>query len=442
MMDKPIILIIDDDPGLRKTLNDILAVKGYEPLAAKEGGEGLDLIRQYPVAVALIDLKLPDLPGIEVLRRMRSDHPATEAIILTGNATLDSAIEATNNGAFSYIQKPCDVDQLLQHIRHAVEKRESAEKIRHYQEHLEDLVLERTRDLEIAKEAAEAGNRAKTEFIANMSHEVRTPLNSIIGFSEILLDGLSGGLSGKQREYAGYVLDCGRSLRDLILNVLAFSEAESGRMELRMNRFLLRDMLYAAAAMVREQALRNAITLTVALESAAEREIEADADKVQQALFQLLSNAVKFTPAGGSVHVHARRVSSLESQVSSLNLRPETRNSQLDSDFMEIAVVDTGIGIKPQDLPRLFTAFTQLEAPITKKFSGTGLGLALAKKIAELHGGSIGVESEYGKGSTFTFMLPLAQATKKPSFALNAEFGLSPRESLEAGPMRNEDTAK
>ncbi len=426
-MDKPIILIIDDDPGLRKTLSDILAVKGYETLAAKDGAEGLDLIRLYPVAVALVDLKLPDMPGIEVLRRMRIDHPATEAIILTGNATLDSAIEATNSGAFSYVQKPCDVDQLLLHIKHAVGKRESAEKIRRYQEHLEELVGERTKELEAAKEAAEAGNRAKTEFILNMSHEVRTPLNSIIGFSEILLDGLSGGLSGKQREYAGYVLDCGKSLRDLILNVLAFSEAESGGMELRMNRFLLRDILHAAAGMVREQALRNAVTLTVALESAAEREIEADSGKLQQALFQLLSNAVKFTPEGGSVHVHARRVSGLESQVSSLNLKPETRNSELHTDLVEISVADTGIGIKPEDLARLFTAFTQLEAPITKKYPGTGLGLALAKKMAELHGGSIGVESEYGRGSTFTLVLPLAQTARTPLRALQAEFGLLKR---------------
>ncbi|MHB8881004.1 MAG: GGDEF domain-containing response regulator [Thermodesulfovibrionales bacterium] len=123
------ILIIDDDPGLRKTLSDILRAKGYETLTAKDAAEGLSLVRQCSFDVVLIDLGLPDIPGIEVLNKVKALRPSSEAIILTGNATLDSAIEATNKGAFSYLQKPYDVDQLLLHIKRAVEKREADRKI-------------------------------------------------------------------------------------------------------------------------------------------------------------------------------------------------------------------------------------------------------------------------------------------------------------------------
>ena len=129
MLNKAGILIIDDDPKLRKTLSDILRAKGYKTLAAKDGTEGLELLKQYSVDVVLIDLGLPDIPGIEVLNTVKASCPSTEAIILTGNATLDSAIEATNRGAFSYLQKPYDIDQLILHIKRAVEKREAERNI-------------------------------------------------------------------------------------------------------------------------------------------------------------------------------------------------------------------------------------------------------------------------------------------------------------------------
>jgi two-component system cell cycle response regulator len=129
MEDKISILIIDDDPNLRKTLSDILRAKGYEVHAAKDGTEGLALLKQQAIHLALVDLRLPDISGLEILNRIKSDHPSTEAIILTGNATLDSAIEATNRGAFSYLQKPYEIDQLLLHIRRAMEKQQSEKKI-------------------------------------------------------------------------------------------------------------------------------------------------------------------------------------------------------------------------------------------------------------------------------------------------------------------------
>jgi signal transduction histidine kinase len=236
-----------------------------------------------------------------------------------------------------------------------------------------------------------------------MSHEVRTPLNAIIGFSEVLLDGLNGGLNEKQKEYLSYIAESGKSLQNLVLNVLDFSEAESDRMELRPARFAVKNLIATALSMVREQALRQNVKLITALNPDADIELEADAGKCRQILFYLLNNAVKFTPAGGSVRVSARKIEG--GKVGGW----ENEKTLSTSGLIEISVADTGIGIKPEDMPRLFEEFTQLEAPITKKYQGTGLGLALTKKLVELHGGNIRAESVYGKGSSFVFVLPLAQ---------------------------------
>jgi len=252
-------------------------------------------------------------------------------------------------------------------------------------------------------------DRHKSEFLANMSHELRTPLNSILGFSELLAQQTYGPLTEKQARYVDNVHTSGQHLLALINDLLDLSKVEAGKLELHPQSFHLREALEAALHTIRLQAeaKRQLLHLQVADDLSA---ITADPIRVRQALYNLLSNAVKFTPAGGFITVTAKMVSSSEFGVSSS--QPETRNPKPEtasaSEFVEIAVADTGIGIKPEDLSKLFRPFTQLEYTLTKQTQGTGLGLALTKRLDELHGGTIWADSAgEGRGSTFTIWLPL-----------------------------------
>jgi signal transduction histidine kinase len=229
----------------------------------------------------------------------------------------------------------------------------------------------------------EAASRHKSDFLATMSHELRTPLNAIIGFSEVLHEQMFGELNERQVAYVRDVLEAGRHLLSLINDVLDLAKIEAGRMELEPSEVDLPDVLRSAISLYSERASRNGIALALTTEPS-EIEITADERRVRQIVFNLLSNAVKFTPADGRVDVSAR----------------------LDDGQVEIAVADTGPGIAAEDLETIFEEFEQA-ADGKKEEEGTGLGLPLSRKLVELHGGRLWVESEPGRGSTFRFTLPV-----------------------------------
>ena len=239
------------------------------------------------------------------------------------------------------------------------------------------------REIEDKSKQIEAANRHKSEFLANMSHELRTPLNAIIGFSEVLGERMFGELNEKQAEYTDDILSSGRHLLSLINEILDLSKVEAGRMELEVATFDLPLAIDNARTFVRERATKHGINLDVTVD---ERlgDFVGDERKIKQILLNLLSNAVKFTPEGGRIGINAR----------------QTDGS------VEISVSDTGIGISPEDQAKIFEEFRQVGGDYAHKREGTGLGLTLAKKFVELHGGKIWVESEVGKGSTFRFSLP------------------------------------
>ena len=233
----------------------------------------------------------------------------------------------------------------------------------------------------------EETSRHKSEFLANMSHELRTPLNAIIGFSQVLRERMFGDLNAKQEEYLDDILSSANHLLSLINDVLDLSKVEAGQVELDVAPFSLRDALESGVVMVRERATLDGVQVSFRADPEVDV-VDGDERRIRQVIFNLLSNAVKFTPAGGAVDVSAAQ---MNGEVS-------------------VSVADTGPGLAPEDHERIFEEFQQTEAGV-EQLEGTGLGLALSKRLVELHGGRIWVDSELGKGSTFVFTLPARSST-------------------------------
>jgi signal transduction histidine kinase len=265
------------------------------------------------------------------------------------------------------------------------DRKQAEEALRLLNEGLEQRVAERTAQLEVVNRELEIAGRHKSEFLAGMSHELRTPLNGIIGFAELLFDEKPGPLGSKQKEYLGDVLNSANHLLQLINDVLDMAKVESGKMQLHPEIFSVRKAITEVTAVVEGIGRKKNIDVTADIGDELDA-VSLDLQKFKQVLYNLLSNAVKFTNAGGKVNIDARR---------------------LGPDQLQVRVRDTGIGIKAEDVSQLFNEFAQLDSGAARRFEGTGLGLALTKKIVEFQSGHVEVESELGKGSTFTVTLPL-----------------------------------
>ena len=245
----------------------------------------------------------------------------------------------------------------------------------------------------------EASSRMKSEFLANMSHELRTPLNAIIGFSEVLRDGLMGDMTDQQRGFIGDIFSSGNHLLSLINDILDLSKVEAGTMTLDLESVQVSSLFANSLSIIREKAAARHIRLGI---DAAEElgSFQADARKVKQIVYNLLSNAVKFTVEGGQVTLRVGRVARAE--VGRLSSDWVGRTFPLAdnefAEFLKISVTDSGIGISPEGLEHLFKPFSQIDSGLARKFEGTGLGLAMVKLLAELHGGAVAVESAVGRG--------------------------------------------
>lgn len=375
-------LITIDPLGAIKDVNNRMeALTGYtrhELLGAPFQKYFVDKER----AVAIIELVLKEqrVSNYELTVRAKDGREA----IVSCNATVLCDQDRNLQGVLATVRDVTDYKRLSQRLH------------------------ENNIELENSRCAANTANKTKSDFLANMSHELRTPLNSILGFAELLTDELFGKLNGKQKEYAKDIYESGKHLLALINEILDLAKVESGKMELELSSFLLQDVLNTSMSMFKEKAVKQNLKLVLEIGPEAHIEIEADERKLKQIIFNLLSNAVKFTPDGGSVQITARKIGSSEDRKDEASETSALPRFRTDKDFIEISVTDTGIGIKAEDMPKLFKEFTQLESVYTRRYAGTGLGLALTKKLVELHRGQIWVESEYGKGSRFVFVIPVS----------------------------------
>jgi PAS domain S-box-containing protein len=273
------------------------------------------------------------------------------------------------------------------------------DELRATQAGLEKRVLLRTSELAVAKERAESADRLKSAFLATMSHELRTPLNSIIGFTGILLQGLAGPLNGEQAKQLGMVQSSARHLLALINDVLDISKIEASQLEIHAAPFDLRASLEKVAALVKPLADKKGLALRVVLPPDLEPAVN-DRMRVEQVLLNLLNNAIKFTERG-TVTLEARRIPDSPSP-----------NQKILSPAVRLCVTDTGIGIKPEDMEKIFQPFRQIDSGLTRQYEGTGLGLTICRRLANLMGGEIIVQSVWGEGSVFTFVLPLKHQSK------------------------------
>jgi signal transduction histidine kinase/CheY-like chemotaxis protein len=280
-------------------------------------------------------------------------------------------------------------------------------KLKESYEGLEQKVIERTRDLDITNKQLQQANNAKSAFLASMSHELRTPLNAIIGFSELLKDGFLGELADEQKKPVENIYNSGKHLLTLINDILDLSKVEAGKVELTQEDTELPTLLLDSLNIIKERAMKH----NIKLDSIINKEIgtvKVDSVRVKQIVYNLLSNAVKFTPDGGAVTLIADKVSQevvLEHRYK-IGFTDNVDNIYKHKEYIMISVKDTGIGIPGDKIDRLFKTFEQLHNTSLSKVEGTGLGLSLVKKLAQLHGGTVVAESEENKGSTFTVFIP------------------------------------
>jgi len=267
--------------------------------------------------------------------------------------------------------------------RDITSRKETEEELRKYRENLEEMVKERTTELEIAKEKAESADRLKSAFLATMSHELRTPLNSIIGFTGILMKGIAGPLNDEQLKQLGMAKGSAQHLLELINDVLDISKIEAGQLVVSLSEFDFNKMIQKVTSSVEPLAEKKKLDLKLAIPND-ETIINSDERRMSQVFLNLINNAIKFTDKGAV---------KIECSISEQRIITK--------------VIDTGIGIKADDMAKLFKPFSQIDTGLTRNHDGTGLGLSICKKLVEKLGGTITVESKLGVGSTFTVTLPI-----------------------------------
>jgi len=438
--DRASVLVVDDNPGMLESMAGVIRAMGVETLTAGSGRAALRLLLQRDVAVILLDVRMPVMDGFETaqLIRGRPRTAQTPIIFVTAAAFGDEELlRGYEIGGADFIHSPVTPDILRAKVRVFVELHQLNRLLRRQAAALQA----RAAEIAAKNRQLEEASRLKSDFLANMSHELRTPLNAIIGFSEVLKDGLAGELIPQQKEYINDIYGAGQHLLSLINDILDLSKIESGRMDLELAPVNPASLLAGSLAVVKEKAIKHRIAVRLDT-GAAPGELLADGRKLKQIVYNLLSNALKFTADGGEITLTTRRAARADIGAEpppgyAARLLPPPTEGEFGEfpDFLAIAVCDNGIGIAEADLGRLFQTFVQIDGSLERKYEGTGLGLALVRRLVALHGGALGVASAPGKGSCFMVWLPWRAAPAEAASSAPAAVPPAPTFSAPAGPL-------
>lgn len=377
------ILVVDDTPQTLQLLVTVLSGANYAVRPADSGALAMASIEASPPDLILLDVKMPQMSGFEVCRRLKQNPDTQEipVIFLSGLSDLDDRVQGFQLGAVDFVTKPFQREELLARVKTHLE-------LARLRSHLAEEVAKKTHALQSAYDELEKASRLKDEFLSTMSHELRTPLTAVIGLAEVLRTGAYGGMNQEQTEVLEVVETSGRRLLRMINDILEYAQLVAGQVTLQTMECAVADLVKSAMESVRSVADKKKILLDFPL-TEPNGSVWLDPQIVKKILVVLLENAVKFTEAGGSAGIVIQ--------------------SAAGKKMVEFEVWDTGCGIAEANMFRLFKPFVQLDAGIDRTHEGSGLGLALAQKLANLHGGEIRVTSKLGEGSRFCVSLPQAR---------------------------------
>ena len=369
---KPHILVVDDELGPRESLKMILNPY-YTVHVAERGTQAVEMLGKFPVDLVTLDLKMPGLSGIHVLEKLKEYDPDIEAIIITGYGSLDTAIEGLRLGAFDYISKPFDVNHILSLVRRGLERRNAKTKLR----------------------------QVKSDFLSNVSHELRTPLSVVVGFVYLLLNQVIGKLSEEQQKVLETVYRNSEELLELIDNVLWMTSLNAGDATATLEKFDGRDVVRETVKRYERILHEKGLTLSVEMTDTG-MSIVSDRSKVERIFQNVFNNAIKFT-SQGTIRVRA--------------------HTAADHGSLEFEVTDTGIGIERNKLDSIFEPFQQVDTSSHRSFSGLGLGLTVARRMAELIGGLLEISSEAGKGTRVLMKFPSQASAAAPLLTEQRKYG-------------------
>ncbi|HEY9646075.1 MAG TPA: response regulator [Chroococcidiopsis sp.] len=403
------VLIVDDSPDNLQVLMEILK-DDYAVIAATTGEKALALACKDPIPdLIILDVVMPQLDGYAVCTRLKAD-PQTQnipVIFVTALSEVGNETKGFALGAVDYMTKPLSPPVVKARIK-------------------SHLTLQRLhQELMHKNDALAQATRLKDEFLANMSHELRTPLNAILGLSETLLEEILGALNEPQQTAIATIEKSGQHLLELINDILDLSKISAGKMELLLTPTEVHRLCDASLLFIKQHAHDKQLSVHKHLPDGLDP-VVLDERRIRQVLINLLTNAVKFTPPGGQINLH---VGVGCGQTWQGNAAIPDSFQAIDQPLIVFQVTDTGIGIAPHDLPRLFQPFTQIDSSLNRQQNGTGLGLSMIKQITELHDGLLAVDSQPGCGSCFTVGLPykvppavssLPESTTSSSMLLHA----------------------